>query len=175
MGCVLGKEVSSGVVYDGKVERSVGGDGDGRRDTSGLSVESTGDLEVEGKNGDGNGGMNGSDESKRAERDEGRGRGERRRTKGNARLSNMSKHRHGEQAAAGWPPWLSDVLGEALDGLLPRRADSFEKIDKVGQLYYIFDPLLIWVVIFDVLWSCCFYVFRLGKELIAMCTKQGII
>ncbi|KAB8091789.1 hypothetical protein EE612_017402 [Oryza sativa] len=37
----------------------------------------------------------------------------------------------GEQVAAGWPAWLSAVVGEAIDGWTPRRADSFEKIDKV--------------------------------------------
>jgi cyclin-dependent kinase 12/13 len=37
----------------------------------------------------------------------------------------------GEQVAAGWPAWLSAVAGEAINGWTPRRADSFEKIDKV--------------------------------------------
>ncbi|EAZ05068.1 hypothetical protein OsI_27258 [Oryza sativa Indica Group] len=37
----------------------------------------------------------------------------------------------GEQVAAGWPAWLSAVAGDAIDGWTPRRADSFEKIDKV--------------------------------------------
>ncbi|XP_066162226.1 probable serine/threonine-protein kinase At1g54610 isoform X2 [Oryza sativa Japonica Group] len=36
-----------------------------------------------------------------------------------------------EQVAAGWPVRLSAVVGEAIDGWTPRRADSFEKIDKV--------------------------------------------
>ncbi|GJN33353.1 hypothetical protein PR202_gb21945 [Eleusine coracana subsp. coracana] len=40
----------------------------------------------------------------------------------------------GEQVAAGWPAWLSAVAGEAIDGWTPRRADSFEKIDKVRLL-----------------------------------------
>ncbi|KAL5210225.1 hypothetical protein ABZP36_005848 [Zizania latifolia] len=42
----------------------------------------------------------------------------------------------GEQVAAGWPAWLSAVVGEAIDGWTPRRADSFEKIDKIGQGTY---------------------------------------
>ena len=37
----------------------------------------------------------------------------------------------GEQVAAGWPAWLSAVAGDAINGWTPRRADSFEKIDKV--------------------------------------------
>uniref|UniRef100_A0A0E0AP03 [RNA-polymerase]-subunit kinase n=3 Tax=Oryza TaxID=4527 RepID=A0A0E0AP03_9ORYZ len=42
----------------------------------------------------------------------------------------------GEQVAAGWPAWLSAVAGDAIDGWTPRRADSFEKIDKIGQGTY---------------------------------------
>ncbi|KAL3714989.1 hypothetical protein ACJRO7_006833 [Eucalyptus globulus] len=42
----------------------------------------------------------------------------------------------GEQVAAGWPVWLSAVAGEAIKGWLPRRADTFEKLDKIGQGTY---------------------------------------
>ncbi|CAN6475607.1 unnamed protein product [Victoria cruziana] len=42
----------------------------------------------------------------------------------------------GEQVAAGWPPWLTAVAGEAINGWVPRRADSFEKLDKIGQGTY---------------------------------------
>lgn len=38
----------------------------------------------------------------------------------------------GEQVAAGWPVWLTSVAGEAIRGWVPRRADSFEKLDKVS-------------------------------------------
>ena len=54
------------------------------------------------------------------------------RLKPNPRLSNPPKHVQGEQVAAGWPSWLSAVAGEAINGWVPRRADTFEKIDKVG-------------------------------------------
>lgn len=37
----------------------------------------------------------------------------------------------GEQVSAGWPSWLASVAGEAIRGWVPRRADSFEKLDKV--------------------------------------------
>lgn len=50
----------------------------------------------------------------------------------NPRLSNPPKNIEGEQVAAGWPQWLSQVAGEAIKGWIPRRADSFEKLDKVS-------------------------------------------
>lgn len=37
----------------------------------------------------------------------------------------------GEQVAAGWPSWLVAVAGEAIKGWIPRKADTFEKLDKV--------------------------------------------
>ncbi|KAI0489464.1 hypothetical protein KFK09_029307 [Dendrobium nobile] len=60
----------------------------------------------------------------------------RRRHRPNPRLSNLPKGAHGDQVAAGWPAWLSAVAGEAIKGWIPRRADSFEKIDKIGQGTY---------------------------------------
>lgn len=66
------------------------------------------------------------------ERRSSRPRGERRRSsRPNPRNSNPPKHLHGEQVAAGWPSWLSAVAGEAINGWTPRRADTFEKLDKV--------------------------------------------
>ncbi|CAO2173698.1 unnamed protein product [Urochloa humidicola] len=41
-----------------------------------------------------------------------------------------------EQVAAGWPPWLVAVAGEALRGWTPRRADTFEKLNKIGSGTY---------------------------------------
>ncbi|KAL0718629.1 hypothetical protein Bca4012_067952 [Brassica carinata] len=37
---------------------------------------------------------------------------------------------------AGWPSWLVSVAGEALSGWLPRCADSFEKLEMIGQGTY---------------------------------------
>ncbi|KQJ91857.2 hypothetical protein BRADI_4g40430v3 [Brachypodium distachyon] len=37
---------------------------------------------------------------------------------------------------AGWPAWLVNVAPKAVEGWLPRQADSFEKLDKVGQGTY---------------------------------------
>lgn len=41
-----------------------------------------------------------------------------------------------EVVTGGWPSWLAAVAGEALDGWSPRRADTFEKLDKIGQGTY---------------------------------------
>lgn len=37
----------------------------------------------------------------------------------------------GELIAAGWPSWLASVAGEAVKGWLPRRIDSYDKLEKV--------------------------------------------
>ncbi|KAK2371993.1 putative serine/threonine-protein kinase [Trifolium repens] len=43
----------------------------------------------------------------------------------------------GEQYVdSGWPLWLSSVAKEAIKGWVPRRADSFEKLDQIGQGAY---------------------------------------
>lgn len=52
------------------------------------------------------------------------------------RLGNLSKYVEGEQAAAGWPVWLSAVASEAIHGWVPLRSDAFEKLDKIGQGTY---------------------------------------
>ncbi|MCO5592015.1 hypothetical protein L7F22_046009 [Adiantum nelumboides] len=49
---------------------------------------------------------------------------------------NIPKQVEGEQVAAGWPAWLAAVAGESIKGWIPRKADSFEKIDKIGQGTY---------------------------------------
>lgn len=41
-----------------------------------------------------------------------------------------------KQVAAGWPSWLVSVAGEALEGWVPRRASTFEKLEKIGQGTY---------------------------------------
>ncbi|KAM6544081.1 hypothetical protein CsatB_008528 [Cannabis sativa] len=37
---------------------------------------------------------------------------------------------------AGWPSWLTSVAGDAIKGWTPRKAESFEKLDKIGQGTY---------------------------------------
>lgn len=42
------------------------------------------------------------------------------------------QHFSGEQYVdSGWPLWLSSVAAEAIKGWVPRRADTFEKLDQV--------------------------------------------
>ncbi|PRQ49869.1 putative protein-serine/threonine kinase CMGC-CDK-CRK7-CDK9 family [Rosa chinensis] len=41
-----------------------------------------------------------------------------------------------EQVAAGWPGWLSAAAAEAINGWTPRRADTFQKLNKIGQGTY---------------------------------------
>ncbi|KAL1334176.1 hypothetical protein HN51_063071 [Arachis hypogaea] len=51
-------------------------------------------------------------------------------------VGNLQKYVEGEQAAAGWPAWLSSVAAEAIQGWVPLRADAFEKLEKIGQGTY---------------------------------------
>ncbi|XP_008219089.1 PREDICTED: probable serine/threonine-protein kinase At1g09600 isoform X1 [Prunus mume] len=53
-----------------------------------------------------------------------------------SRIVSMPHGAEGEQTAAGWPSWLTSVAGDAIKGWVPRRADSFEKLDKIGQGTY---------------------------------------
>lgn len=48
------------------------------------------------------------------------------------KMTSMPRGAKGEQADAGWPPWLTSVAGEAVKGWLPRSADSYEKLKKVS-------------------------------------------
>ncbi|KAL4564821.1 hypothetical protein LXL04_028893 [Taraxacum kok-saghyz] len=132
MGCVFGREISSSgqpsseIVVEKKRERD--------RHTD-SNVHSTRRERASTENADTtiNGGETQNGASQKEEKDGNvRPRGERRRSKPNPRLSNPPKNIHGEQVAAGWPAWLSAVAGEAINGWIPRRADTFEKIDKAS-------------------------------------------
>ncbi|XP_059301328.1 probable serine/threonine-protein kinase At1g54610 [Lycium ferocissimum] len=48
----------------------------------------------------------------------------------------VPKAMEGELIAAGWPSSLAAVAGEAINGWIPRKADTFEKLDKIGQGTY---------------------------------------
>ncbi|KAL6329118.1 hypothetical protein AAG906_007664 [Vitis piasezkii] len=52
------------------------------------------------------------------------------------RIVSMGNGVEAAQAAAGWPSWLTAVAAEAIDGWVPRKADSFERLDKIGQGTY---------------------------------------
>ncbi|KAH9683265.1 protein kinase domain-containing protein [Citrus sinensis] len=131
MGCVFAREFSGKAVERRREEGSVRVD---RKVSAAAAAEA-----VEIRNG--NGGPNHRKESSNSNNEQEtttvRPRGEKRRSsKPNPRLSNPPKHVHGEQVAAGWPSWLSAVAGEAISGWTPRRADTFEKLDKIGQGTY---------------------------------------
>ncbi|KHN36642.1 Putative serine/threonine-protein kinase [Glycine soja] len=51
-------------------------------------------------------------------------------------LGRVPKGLEGEQVAAGWPTWFSSVAGEAVQGWIPRKADTFERFHKIGQGTY---------------------------------------
>ncbi|CAI0460994.1 unnamed protein product [Linum tenue] len=48
----------------------------------------------------------------------------------------VPKNLEAEQVAAGWPAWLVSVAGESIKGWVPRKANSFEKLDRIGQGTY---------------------------------------
>ncbi|GFQ06233.1 probable serine/threonine-protein kinase at1g54610 [Phtheirospermum japonicum] len=145
MGCVFAKEIQSAGPPDGEFvavarESSKGGERDlsaqsGRKEK--VVVGSLSKSDAESNGGGGREVQNGGEEKNEERKDESarRVRSEKRRSKPNPRLSNPPKHIHGEQVAAGWPSWLSAVAGEAINGWTPRRADSFEKIDKARGTY----------------------------------------
>ena len=112
---MISREVSKGVISDVKEERDLSGES--KRKVDGVSGSKDEVVEVQ----------NGEKEKEKG--GEGVQRGKRRRSKANPRLSNPPKHLRWEQVAAGWPPWLTAVCGEALGGWIPRKADTFEKID----------------------------------------------
>ncbi|KAE8652560.1 protein IMPAIRED IN BABA-INDUCED STERILITY 1 [Cucumis sativus] len=70
------------------------------------------------------------DRSRDIKKSKGGGRG------GSFRLGLSQRYIEAEQVAAGWPSWLSSAAGEAVHGWVPLRADSFEKLEKIGQGTY---------------------------------------
>lgn len=123
MGCVFSREVSKGIIDEVKEEKSLSDESSSNRKVDGVLVQNGGNQKEKEEKGGGD--DDGVHEVQRPRR-------ERRRSKANPRLSNPPKHLQGEQVAAGWPPWLTAVCGEALTGWIPRKADTFQKIDKVG-------------------------------------------
>ncbi|PQQ19424.1 putative serine/threonine-protein kinase [Prunus yedoensis var. nudiflora] len=128
MGCVFSRQASA---------KPVGKDEDGEIRVS-KKAEASGGEVTEARNGVNNSNDNSNNGRKENEEERSsRPKGEKRRSsRPNPRLSNPPKNLHGEQVAAGWPSWLSAVAGEAINGWTPRRADTFEKLDKIGQGTY---------------------------------------
>ncbi|KAE9602199.1 putative protein-serine/threonine kinase CMGC-CDK-CRK7-CDK9 family [Lupinus albus] len=52
------------------------------------------------------------------------------------RFGNLHKYVEMEQAAAGWPAWLTAAASEAIHGWVPLHADAFQKLEKIGQGTY---------------------------------------
>lgn len=123
MGCVFGRQASA---------KPVGKNEGGEIRVSKKAEASSGEV-TEARNGVSNSNDNSNNGRKENEEERSsRPKGEKRRSsRPNPRLSNPPKNLHGEQVAAGWPSWLSTVAGEAINGWTPRRADTFEKLDKV--------------------------------------------
>jgi hypothetical protein len=61
------------------------------------------------------------------------------------RIRDVPNGVQGEHVAAGWPRWLTEVAAEAVRGWQPRRAESFEKLDKVCHYddHYFCDKFII--------------------------------
>lgn len=59
------------------------------------------------------------------------------------RISTMPNGAEGEHIIAGWPSWLTSVAAEAIKGWVPRRVDSFEKLDKVSSISGFFTRILL--------------------------------
>ncbi|KAI5582275.1 hypothetical protein BDE02_07G074600 [Populus trichocarpa] len=56
---------------------------------------------------------------------------------GNVSQRFSSKKAGGEELVDGWPKWLVDnIAGDVLAGLVPKSADSYDKLAKVGQGTY---------------------------------------
>ncbi|PKA52511.1 putative serine/threonine-protein kinase [Apostasia shenzhenica] len=51
-------------------------------------------------------------------------------------LGNFHKQVEGELAGAGWPSWLCAVAREAVQGWIPLKAESYEKLEKIGEGTY---------------------------------------
>lgn len=47
------------------------------------------------------------------------------------RITRVMSGERGAQVVAGWPSWLVAVAGEAINGWIPSKADSYEKLEKV--------------------------------------------
>lgn len=63
-----------------------------------------------------------------------------------SRIFSTPRGAKGEEDLAGWPSWLTSVAGDAIKGLVPRRAESFEKLDKVSLSILLFTAALAFLI-----------------------------
>ncbi|XP_022931579.1 probable serine/threonine-protein kinase At1g54610 [Cucurbita moschata] len=132
MGCLVSRQASSR-----SVEPPVDNGKRNQITEPGVQVEHVQEKELEHVNANVEEHANVSkEEEQKADGGQDRPRAERRRSRKVSRPVNLPNHSQGEQVAAGWPSWLTAVCGEALNGWIPRKADTFEKIDKIGQGTY---------------------------------------
>lgn len=66
-----------------------------------------------------------------------------------SRLISLPLGVESEHTAPGWPSWLTSVAGDAIQGWVPRRADSFEKLDKVSPNCLLI-PSLHFILVLDI-------------------------
>lgn len=61
-----------------------------------------------------------------------------------------------EQNAVGWPPWLTAVAAEAIQGWIPLKADSFQKLEKVTIIIIIIIITLVFMFLMLFCSCLCF-------------------
>ena len=64
---------------------------------------------------------------------------ERSKENGTRRITSVEKAGDEEELVDGWPKWLIDnIPSDALAGLTPRSAETYDKIDKVSLFFLLF-------------------------------------
>lgn len=53
----------------------------------------------------------------------------------NLEIVSVSNSFKAESVNAGWPAWLASVAEEAIKGWVPRKANSFQKLNKVRRIH----------------------------------------
>lgn len=77
-----------------------------------------------------------------------------------SRIMDVTGGEKGAQVVAGWPSWLAAVAGEAINGWIPRKAESFEKLEKVYKLVLPFlNSFIVLILVLIVLNGSEIYVF----------------
>lgn len=129
MGCVLGRGSSPDIASESKKEETNPRVESSKKEVSAANVETSSNSKLEE--------VKESEAEKEKVEGDHKSRESRRRSRKNPNPKplNVPKQSRAEQLAAGWPPWLTEICGEALRGWVPQRANTFEKIDKVGDSF----------------------------------------